>query len=299
MKLHHKEWPCVILKYRLNSKEGFSILESILSSKFGTWRKWDSKTIIDRLYLFRSKNRYFQFNGDNEEYSSYFEDIVHPRVVNWSRTQFIEYPVYALEQRIGAKLFILISAPYAALLTEIVTKMVRPQLEDGLMFVRPLITNIYEMAKHVAVQPPPTGAEEALSPNRASIILRGGRITLNIDTSAISSRDDDLSHNTSIKSLVLMGSNILKSALFSRLVDEGIYGVQFALDPSLAKVAFKCGNALGVVVKMDQFGNYHFRPGFGGKNLDNVAELLAHCIKGAAIETSFSVPVGRTVEAGL
>ena len=82
MKLHHKEWPCIILKRQLNSKDAPSMLESILSSKYGLWRKWDSKTIIERLYLFRSQSRYFQFTGANEDYASYFEDLVPPRVVS-------------------------------------------------------------------------------------------------------------------------------------------------------------------------------------------------------------------------
>lgn len=271
------------------------MLETILSSKFGTWRKWDLTTVIDRLYLFRSQNRYFQFSGADEKLASYFEDVIHPRVVNRGRTQCIEYPVYSIERRIGQRVIVLISAPYAGLLTEIVSKLVRAHLDENLMFVRPLITKIYEMARHVAVQPPPKRIEDALSPDRTSVILRGGRITLLVDDSG----GEDAAKNASIKSLSLMGTNILKSELFSRLVDEGIYGLHFGLDPSLAKVAFKRGNSLGVVVKLDQFGNFHYRPGFGGKNLDSVADLLAHCITGSAIETSFSVPLGRSVETDL
>ena len=93
-----------------------------------------------------------------------------------------------------------------------------------------------------------------------------------------------------------MGTNILKSELFAELVDKGLYGLKFGLDPSLAKVAFKHGKALGVVVKMDQFGNFHYRPGFNGKNLDGVADLLMYCIAGLAVDKSQSIPLGRLLE---
>ena len=294
MKLHHKEWPCVILT-KPNGAQEDSDLHSLLPESAGTWGVWDSQTRIDRLYLYRSKTRFFQFSGSDEKLASHFEDVIYPRLCTRGRAQYLEYPLYAIQRRLARNTITVISAPYAGLLSEVVSRFVRPALNDGLTFARPLITNIYEMARQVALQPPPTRAGEALSPTRTSVILRGGRITLTVDEK----RGEDTSKTASIRSLALMGTNILKSELFSRLVDEGIYGLRFSLDPSLAKVAFKRGNTLGVVVKMDQFGNYHYRPGFAGKNLDGVADLLAHCMAGKAVETSISIPLWRSIDTDL
>jgi len=296
MKLHHKEWPCVVLA-KPQGKRGKvgPALEELLPPKAGTWKKWDKDILIDRLYLFRSPNRYFQFTGPDETLATYFDDVIYPRVVTSGRgQQYMEYPVYCLEQAHSRGVITLISAPYAGLLGEIVARLIRPHLGTDFTFVRPLIATIYEMARKVSLQPSPARIEDALSPDRTSIILRGGRITLTVDD-----KQQKSPSNALIRSLVLMGTNILKSELFSRLVDEGIYGLRFNLDPALAKVAFKRGNTLGVVVRMDQFGNFHFRPGFGGKNLEGVAELLVHCISGNAVETSQSIPLGRGVESEL
>jgi hypothetical protein len=176
----------------------------------------------------------------------------------------------------------------------LINKTIRPNLSEELAFIRPLIVKIYEMARQVVEQEPPTSAESALSPTRTSIILRGGRITLTVNE-----QEGDASKNASIRSIALMGTNILKSELFARLVDEGIYGLKFGLDPSLIKVAYKRGNALGVIVKMDQYGNFHFRPGFGGRNLEGVVDLVSHCKSGKAVETSLSVPIARLSEGDL
>jgi hypothetical protein len=295
MKLHHKEWPCVILKKtRSRGEKAGPELDEILPPKCGEWKRWSEQLSIDRLYLYRSSTRYFQFSGAEEEMAHYFEDVVHPRIVKVGRSTALEYPVYCFEQMIGKGSLVLISAPYAGLLAEITSRLIRPHLSNEFSFVRPLIEEVYKMAREVALQPPPKRIEEVVNSNQTSVILRGGRITLTVDDGT-----SDLPVNASIRSLVLMGTNILKSALFTRLVDEGIYGLKFNLDPALAKVAFRRGNALGVVVKMDRYGHFHFRPGYSGRNLENVAQLISHCASGDATETSLSIPLGRTIENGL
>jgi len=144
------------------------------------------------------------------------------------------------------------------------------------------------MARKAAQQPSPVRIEDALSSARKSLILRGGRINLIIDDLKQANPKE-----SAIKSLTIMGTNILNSDLFNELVRNGIFGLKFEIDASIAKVAFKLGNQLGVVVKLDQYGNFHYRPGFGGKNLDSVADLLAFCLSSKALEISLTVPVGR------
>lgn len=293
MKLHHKEWPSVVLfKAATGGNSNNLTLEAILPSANGSWKQWSHEVEVDRLYMFRSKNRYFQFNGTDDDLNDYFDDLIHPRLIGRGTKQEIEYPVYSIERRIKRDTLVIVSAPYAGLLTELITRLIRPHLGNGLLFLRPLITKVYQMARSVVTSPPPGRVEDALSPDRTSIVLRGGRITLTVDDAST----NDTPQSASIRSLTLTGNNILKSELFAKLVDEGIYGLKFGLDPSLAKVAFKHGNSLGVIVKMDQFGNFHYRPGYAGKNLDGVADLLFYCINGSAIDRSQSVPLGRLLE---
>ena len=294
MKLHYKEWPCVTLIHDGSKVVTLETMASqILPHRRGTWRTWDRSLQLGRLYLFRSGNRYFQFGGPSTEFASYFEDSVYPRAAGRTSTGQIEYPIYYLSAAFGHRLICAISAPYAGLLAELFADISDDVAAEGFSFLTPKIRKIYDLALAAASQPPPKSAAEAFAPDRKTFVFRGGRLALKPLT-------DDKNRNKRptpelVRSLVIVGENILQSSLFARLTGEGFEGIKFDIDDALAKVAFQRGLEMGVVVKMDRFGNYHFRPGFGGKNLDSFVDLLQFCRTGKALDETNNRPFRSVV----
>lgn len=293
MKLHYKEWPSLTLVHKGNRHIGVeSIAAAILPERNCTWHVWDDSIRLERLYLFRSRNRYFQFAGSEDELPRYFEDSVHPRSAGRGKIPKIEYPLYYLAGEIGDNIACTITAPYAGLLAEVFADSLDRLKSEGFSFVRPKIGLIYGLAMDGDKSPPVLSAADAFAPNRKTIVFRGGRLSLKPhDVKAHSPKE--ASPIEPIRSLVIVGQNILRSQLFLKLIKGGIEGMKFDIDDSLAKVAFKHGSALGVVVKMDRFGNYHLRPGYGGKNLDSFMDLLSFCDDGHALGEADTKPFGR------
>ncbi len=287
MKLHHREWQTLVVTHkRWKPKRASRLAGDVFSTEHGTWNIWDKETSLERMFLFRSAHQYFQLPPGVPSPKEYFQDKVFPR----PRGGSIDYPVYLLSRDFGETCFLAVSVPYVGLMAEIFSKVFASIYDEDFAFVAPNILTFYEIARDAIYRPTPKSAREILASHDRYLVLRGGQVKLSVTEQGVASTLAD------VRRVVMAGANVLKSKVFTSLVDVGVGGARFHIDGSQAKVALKNGTSSGSVIRLDRFGNYHFRPGYGGTNLDSLADLLEFARDNSAICLTSEKPLGRRAD---
>lgn len=254
MKLSSREWHCTVAtSTSIGACSGIKSCEFLHSSDSRTVGVW-----------FESKAKYFRKEiSSSEDASSYFTDKWSPSVSMRNGRNTYRYPVFFRKLN-SLSNCIAILVPFSGIMEEIASN--ASAAGKITKFIRAIIPNVYELTGET----PPNVPLSELPDDYSRLILTGARLRIR--------RKLDLANSTRmVRSMALSAPELRHSDLFIQLVDAPIETRIFELDPSLLRITYVAKGSMSLALRMDEHGNFHFRPGADGDYLSVFDRFLSRC----------------------
>jgi len=254
MKLSSREWHCVVATSTSVAACGGS-----KASEFH--RSEDSRTIG---VWVESKAKYFRKEiSSADDMRSYFTDKWSPSAHFRNGRGIYRYPVFFRRlNSIGGSFAILV--PFSGLLEELAAN--SSAAGHLVKFVRAVIPSIYELTGEMPSDKPMSDLPDSYS----RIILTGARLRIRKNLEIAQSA-------RLVRSMALSAPELRHSDLFIQLVDAPQKTRLFELDPSLLRVTYVAKGSMSLAFRLDEHGNFHFRPGVDGEYLSVLDGFLSRC----------------------